>query len=651
MDSLYLKILELDGLALVEHEPSEGEAAMDEQDEKKRFTIVLMSLRLLAKFLGFLAFLPYRTVEPPTRDLQESAVALRNQTLPVLDVLKLLRHSIREQRTVLTIPWIVEFLSLVDHIAPFLDYYGRVFALLQQLYRCLILSEDKRMSFLNKLLILAVLGWLFQIPTVPEELFFTNEVRQDGLMMETDASAQALDSVSLVDQQLLYTCCPYLGELRKLLASFVSGSGAKNGGFIRKITPTAAESLTPKPFITQQKLQAELEQAFFHNQPPSLRRTVEFVAERVGSNCVKHIKATLVAELVKRAEIILQDKAKEEDGNHDKLLDEVCTQLYEERVQALIKGKEFCRKKGPEAVRVLLPEETSAAVLSCAEDIAVRLATEKACTWLSTNIAALIEREVKATFNRMLRVQGWTLSGASEDTQGEKDCPSGCQHHSPFPSQIIHEIKDVLCIAVGPREEDEGVHYVQLESLVGRLNQTLKCRKFMCPASEQQLAKCSVELASLLVSDHLPIQGLNVQTQKKTGIQQTKKNAICGLLKSLLSVWKEDFCAPVPLHLMFSRKTLAYIAEVKPYEWDLFLFFLRGLVEHGLMGIAVIESCLQSLQDMSLPSDFLQELETLSRIFMAENHIAKPRIKSCELAKQGREKYSSITNTFWNNSV
>ncbi|XP_033918413.1 codanin-1 [Melopsittacus undulatus] len=633
MDSLCLKILELNGLTLVEHEHSDGEADMDEQDEKKRFTVVLLSLRLLAKFLGFLVFLPYRTVEQPTRDLQDSAVALRNQTLPVLDVLKLLRQSIQDHRCILTIPWIVEYLSLVDHIAPFLDYYRKVFCLLLQVYRLMVLSEDKEMSFLNKLLILAVLGWLFQVPSVPEELFFTIDVRQERLMMDIVTSAQALDSVPLVDQQLLYTCCPYLGELRKLLASFVAGSGAKNGGFIRKITPTAAESLASKASVTQQKLQVELEQAFFHNQPPSLRRTVEFVAERVGSNCVKHIKATLVAELVQRAEVMLQDKVKEENANHDKLLEEVCAHLYEEGAQALIKGREFCKKKGPEAVRVLLPEETSAAVLSCAEDIAVDLAIEKACGWLSANIAALIKREVKATFNRMLKVPGPPLP--SEDAlELRRDCPAGCQHCAPFPSQIINEIKDVLCVAVGPRDEGEVIDCIWLECLLGRLSQTLRCRKFMCPTSEQQLAKCTVELASLLVSDHVPL-SLKIKSPEKTSERlHMKNNPTYGLLKLLLSVWKEDFGTPVPVQLMFSKKNIGYLAEVKQREWDLFLFMLRGLVEHELMRSSEIESCLRSLKELPWPSDFLKELEMLSRVFISEHQIAELRTNPCELTRQ-----------------
>ncbi|NXW74318.1 CDAN1 protein, partial [Hirundo rustica] len=634
MDSLCLKILELNGLTLVEHEHSDGEADMEEQDEKKRFTVALLSLRLLAKFLGFLVFLPYRTAEQPTRDLQDSALALRNQTLPVLDILKLLRQAIRDQRSILTIPWIVEYLSLVDHIAPFLDYYRKVFGLLLQVYRLMVLSEDKEMSFLNKLLILAVLGWLFQIPSVPEELFFTTDDRQERFILDTVTSAQALDFVPLVDQQLLYTCCPYLSELRKLLASFVAGSGGKNGGFIRKITPTAAESLAPKASVTQRKLQqVDLEQAFFHNQPPSLRRTVEFVAERVGSNCVKHIKATLVAELVQRAEAMLQDKVKEEDVNHDKLLEEVCTHLYEEGAQALIKGREFCKKKGPEAVRVLLPEETSAAVLSSAENIAVELATERACGWLSANIAALIKREVKATFNRMLKVPGFPLPG-EDALELRRDCPPGCQHCAPFPSQIINEIKDVLCVAVGPREEGEVVDCVWLECLLGRLSQTLRCRKFMCPTSEQQLAKCTVELASLLVSDRVPL-SLGIKSPEKSPERlRVKNNPACGLLKLLFSIWKEDFGTSVPVQLIFSKKNVGYLAEAEQREWDLFLFLLRGLIEHELMRTSEIQSCLHSLEELPWPSDFVKDLKRLSRVFVSERQVEEPRTNSCELTRQ-----------------
>lgn len=116
-----------------------------------------------------------------------------------------------------------------------------------------------------------------------------------------------------MDQQLLYTCCPYIGEhpclpygqcmsyhghprrpdslahcsvlrlsghfikamvfgggggnfgiktfesstgeLRKLLASWVSGSSGRSGGFVRKITPTTTTSLGTLPPKTSQGLQ------------------------------------------------------------------------------------------------------------------------------------------------------------------------------------------------------------------------------------------------------------------------------------------------------------------------------------------------------------------------------------------------------------
>nr|XP_060474791.1 codanin-1 isoform X5 [Panthera onca] len=580
MDSLSLKIRELNSLALPQPEPSDedGESDVDWQGERRQFAMVLLSLRLLAKFLGFVAFLPYRGPEPPpTRELQDSILALRSQVPPALDVRALLQQGLRARRAVLTVPWLVEFLSLADHIVPLLDYYRSIFTLLLHLHRSLVLSKESEgeMCFLNKLLLLAVLGWLFQIPTVPEDLFFLEEGQLDTFEVDTVTSEHGLDGMPVVDQHLLYTCCPYIGELRKLLASWVSGSSGRSGGFVRKITPTTTTGLGAQPPRTTQGLQAQLAQAFFHNQPPSLRRTVEFVAERIGSNCVKHIK--------------------------------------------------FCQKKSPGAVRALLPEETPAAVLSSAENIAVGLATEKACAWLSANITALIRREVKAAVSRILRAQGPEPAARGE----RRGCSRACEHHAPLPSHLISEIKDVLALAVGPRDPEEGVSPEHLEQLLGQLGQTLRCRQFLCPPAEQHLAKCSVELASLLVADQIPVLGPPVQHRLERG--QAHR-----LLHMLLSLWKDDFQVLVPLQLLLSPRNLGLLADTRPREWDLLLFLLRELVEKGLMGRTEIEACLGSLHDAQWPKDFSEELATLFNPFLAEPHMPEPQLRACELVQTNR---------------
>uniref|UniRef100_A0A452U2P8 Codanin 1 n=1 Tax=Ursus maritimus TaxID=29073 RepID=A0A452U2P8_URSMA len=585
MDSLSLKIRELNSLALPQPEPSDedGESDVDWQGERRQFAMVLLSLRLLAKFLGFVAFLPYRGPEPPpTRELQDSIMALRSQVPPALDVRALLQQGLRARRALLTVPWLVEFLSLADHIVPLLDYYRSIFTVLLHLHRLVLSKESEgEMCFLNKLLLLAVLGWLFQVGRVREDLDWGRE-------------AATVDGMPVVDQHLLYTCCPYIGELRKLLASWVSGSSGRSGGFVRKITPTTTTTgLGAQPPRATQGLQAQLAQAFFHNQPPSLRRTVEFVAERIGSNCVKHIKATLVADLVRQAESLLQEQLVtqgQDGGDPAQLLEILCSQLCPHGAQALTRGREFCQKKSPGAIRALLPEETPAAVLSSAENIAVGLATEKACAWLSANITALIRREVKAAVSRTLRAQGPEAAARGE----RRGCSRACEHHAPLPSHLISEIKDVLSLAVGPRDPEEGVSPDHLEQLLGQLGQTLQCRQFLCPPAEQHLAKCSVDLASLLVADHIPFLGPPAPRGLERG--QARR-----LLHVLLSLWKNDFQVPVPLQLLLSPRNVGLLADTQTREWDLLLFLLRELVEKGLMGRTEIEACLGSLRDAQWP--------------------------------------------------
>ncbi|CAL8303763.1 unnamed protein product, partial [Boreogadus saida] len=397
-DRLCQQLLQLDEVSILgpgaaslgeegEAEGGDGERDLEQQDEKQRFSSVLLLARLLAKFLGFLSFLPYQSPERPPRELQEAALALRSKSPPVLDVCGLLRRCVGRGRAVLTLPWMVEFLSMLDFTGPLLPCYRGALGSLLLLYRGLVLGRGGEVCYLNKLLMVATLGWLFQIPVIPEDIFFTSDFTDVARLEDPPTGVQGLDCLPLVDQQLLYVCCPFLGEFRKILAAFVSGSAAKSSGILRKITPTSAEP-RDAPIVnrSQQKLQVDLEQAFFHNQPPSLRRTVEFVAERVGSNCVKHMKATLVSELVQRGEELLRAGLLSPGASGPKLHEAIGAQLSDRGMEAPARATRFCSDKSPDAIRNLLPVETSPVVLTTSENITKRLATQKACSWLAANI-------------------------------------------------------------------------------------------------------------------------------------------------------------------------------------------------------------------------------------------------------------------------
>lgn len=57
------------------------------------------------------------------------------QSVPALDVCGLLSKSVRKKRTVLTVPWLVEFLSMLDSIGPLLLCYRTALGTLLLLYK------------------------------------------------------------------------------------------------------------------------------------------------------------------------------------------------------------------------------------------------------------------------------------------------------------------------------------------------------------------------------------------------------------------------------------------------------------------------------------------------------------------------------------
>uniref|UniRef100_A0AAY5EZM1 Codanin-1 C-terminal domain-containing protein n=1 Tax=Electrophorus electricus TaxID=8005 RepID=A0AAY5EZM1_ELEEL len=573
-DGLCQQLLQLNEVSILGTEATSAvgaEEAGGDMDQQ-RFSSVLLVARLLAKFLGFISFMPYQTSEAPSKEIQEAAIALRSKSAPVLDVCAVLRSCVRRRRTVLTVPWLVEFLSMLDHTGPSLPCYRTALCLLLQLYRQLRLGKGGEQFYMNHLLLMAVLGWLFQ-------------VKHTALMWleEQQLSTSGLNhSLPSPNSQLLYTCCPYLGEFRKLLAAFVSGSASKAGGLIRKITPTSAELPGPSTTRSQQKLH----QAFFHNQPPSLRRTVEFVAERVGSNCVKHIKATLVSELVRGGENALRDGLASEGACAAKLNDSLCAQLCDAGMQALERATRFCGENAPRAVSVLLPEETSHAVLTTAESITTRLATEKACNWLSSNITTLIKREWKSSFERITRSVPCPDAGSA--------CPPDCTHKAPLASDVIIEIKvqEVLSIATGPRSEEEVFTAQHICSILNKVAQTLSCRKVqsLLSLAEQMLLRCTVLLACKLVSGDLPL--------------VSPAEIVRSLLDEFVLLWAHTPSGPIPFHILLSEATITRRH---------YLLLVKLLIEKHLLKEEEIGSQWAKMSELSWPVVMVSYIHTVNQ--------------------------------------
>ncbi len=156
----------------------------------------------------------------------------------------------------MTIPWVVEYLSMMDPEAAQLDSLQVLLRLLVQVYRIVSKKLCMDSTNYNMLLVLLLLGWLFEVPGMPASMYFTSfadDFINDDTIMQSASPITPLDELCLVDQQLLYLCCPYLGDIRVLLTDASLGFGSKTTP-MKKITPIWAGT-PPKPIQTNQQLQ------------------------------------------------------------------------------------------------------------------------------------------------------------------------------------------------------------------------------------------------------------------------------------------------------------------------------------------------------------------------------------------------------------
>lgn len=148
---------------------------------------------------------------------------------------------------ILTVPWLTKYLSMLDYVTLRLPYYISMYRILFDLHKNCdkVLRNKSNVSNYNVSLVKFCLGWLFELPHFPDSEYFNfcTESLEVGVACpktpkpkSKTAKERTLDDLDLIDQNILYICCPYLDEIKKLLSSNALNSSVT----VKHITPVTA---------------------------------------------------------------------------------------------------------------------------------------------------------------------------------------------------------------------------------------------------------------------------------------------------------------------------------------------------------------------------------------------------------------------------
>lgn len=339
------------------------------EDVRKVVIAALYKFKLLGLFLGVVEFLPYSANDGGPKKYKDEQQTIRNLKPLPLNISGIVKASVKTRQLAATLTWVVNFLSMMDPIAKTLNAYKDVLGVLFSIYRSVTLMQASKVTFFARVM----LGWLFEVQCVQSDVFacFSNSV-----LVRFESLG------SFVDGCMIYMCCPYLGELRCILLEHLAGRRPRFGE-IRKITPVSANESDVKT-----QLSSQLEENFFHIHPLSMRKTVDFVAERVSSNVAKALKKDVQAAIASSRDVLALEGGTEADQE-----EQITKLLLEVGDTTQKRAQELCREHIDKLLPALLPPDTDPQVLKVCCAVSTRSATSKVQQWVKANVTEKTVRQ------------------------------------------------------------------------------------------------------------------------------------------------------------------------------------------------------------------------------------------------------------------
>ena len=105
----------------------------DSSFNKEMIEDMLLRLRILGKFLGYLYFCPYNHSMP--NHFVKNLIEIRNNSIMPLNLQFYIERAIDNKHLILTVPFIVEFLSMMDEHAYLIDSIQQTISMLIIIYK------------------------------------------------------------------------------------------------------------------------------------------------------------------------------------------------------------------------------------------------------------------------------------------------------------------------------------------------------------------------------------------------------------------------------------------------------------------------------------------------------------------------------------
>lgn len=125
----------------------------------------------------------------------------------MIDIKDILKKSVINHKVIVTLPWVVQFISMLDPVSLRSDYYRDVFHILYELYVMtatdLEYNSTLSMRQTSLFIIRSCLGWLFDQPNVPNEYYSYRQNRKQSKAIMQTAQSTAVGPTEWTSVEIL----------------------------------------------------------------------------------------------------------------------------------------------------------------------------------------------------------------------------------------------------------------------------------------------------------------------------------------------------------------------------------------------------------------------------------------------------------------